>query len=176
MGDIGKYPARSFFSNETLKAESNISWSHSPNFSAHSFFFQRSSQGWVLLLVIVFALPQGWIPLVVVVAFAFPRSPSADWSISDGPYRLVEANGPEVNMKRTLRPSGLNHSVGSVRPFGNRGALARQSHSYRPRYVRTALIRKRHSYRLRYIRTVLARQSHSYSLRYVLTARSTTKP
>ena len=36
------------------------------------------------------------------------------WSITDGPYRLVEVDGPEANTKRTLRPFGLNYSVGSV--------------------------------------------------------------
>ena len=40
------------------------------------------------------------------------------WSISDGPYRLVEADSPEANTERTLKPPGLNHSVSSVRPFG----------------------------------------------------------
>ena len=36
------------------------------------------------------------------------------WSISDGTYRLVEVDDPIANTKRTLRPSGLNYSVGSV--------------------------------------------------------------
>ena len=36
------------------------------------------------------------------------------WSNSDSPYRLIEVDGPEANTKETLRPSGLNHSVGSV--------------------------------------------------------------
>ena len=49
------------------------------------------------------------------------------WSISDGPYRLVEIDGPEANTKRTLRPSGLNHAVGSVRPFGCAALKARVS-------------------------------------------------
>ena len=37
------------------------------------------------------------------------------WSISDGPYRLVEADGQVAHTKRTLRPPGLNHLVGSIR-------------------------------------------------------------
>ena len=47
-------------------------------------------------------------------------SPSVGWSISDGSYELVEADGLEANTKRTLKPSGLNRLVGSlsVRSFG----------------------------------------------------------
>ena len=42
------------------------------------------------------------------------RSPSAFWSISDGSYEHVEADGLEANTKRTLGPPGLKHSVGSL--------------------------------------------------------------
>ena len=47
------------------------------------------------------------------------------WSISDHPYRLIEVDDPEANTKKTLRPSGLNHSRSlplSVRLFGQRSA------------------------------------------------------
>ena len=46
------------------------------------------------------------------------RYPSAGWSISDGPYWPVEVDCLEANTKRTLRPSGLNYSISSARPFG----------------------------------------------------------
>ena len=77
-------------------------------------------QGWIPLLVVAFTLPQGWIPLLVVAFALHPidmpkrpfkdhkRYPSVGWSISDGPYGLVEAGSQEANTKRTPRPPGLN--------------------------------------------------------------------
>ena len=41
-------------------------------------------------------------------------SPSAGWSISGGLYKLVKADGRTAHTKRTLRPDGLRHSVGSL--------------------------------------------------------------
>ena len=73
---------------------------------------EQALKGQILHLVVTFTLKLRLSPTSSG-RFAF----SITLICTKGPWP-VEVDGPEANRKRTLRPSSLNHLIGSTRPFG----------------------------------------------------------